>query len=367
MGTQSRVAARAGSTRRQAAPNHGPGRAQFGRRFGMLCAGLVLSGAFGIIAAADPPATVPPVVITIAPTAPREVAPAPPNELAQPPPDGSGTGDGSGGTDGTGTQGEPGGVAGVPGIPCGTLKTPLCQDPPTSEPPTTKPPEDTTERPTTTKPEPTTPEPTTPPTITLPPITIPPITLPPTTAPEPTTPPTSSTEDPTPTQDLPPPVVVPPPITTFAPPRSTTPSPNSVVPPVLPPPTTAQIPLIPVPSKLELSPAAISPGDKVTASGSGCMPLSPVTLTIGGTRVGSATAGADSTFRAPLTLSAVDVGRYEVVAQCGRTLSASLDIVLISRINSATSTLTIIIFFLLLGGWFYGHRLASHAPVRRPL
>ncbi|MEV5834312.1 hypothetical protein [Nocardia sp. NPDC052112] len=124
-------------------------------------------------------------------------------------------------------------------------------------------------------------------------------------------------------------------------------------------------PIAPQPAALELTPTAIGLGDDVTAAGSGCEPRSQVSLLVGDTPVGNTVAGADGGFRAPLALTSIDVGRYEVTARCGRTLTAPLDVVLVSRISSATSTLTVILFFLLIGAWFYGHRLVSHLPARR--
>ncbi|WP_062992735.1 hypothetical protein [Nocardia anaemiae] len=144
--------------------------------------------------------------------------------------------------------------------------------------------------------------------------------------------------------------------------------PQVVVPTVRPgepPPTAAAPPIAPHPATLELNPTAIGPGGDVTAAGSGCDPQSQVSLLVGDTPVGNTVAGADGGFRAPLALASIDVGRYEVTARCGRTLTAPLDVVLVSRISSATSTLTVILFFLLIGAWFYGHRLVSHLPARR--
>ncbi|MFX0573623.1 hypothetical protein [Nocardia nepalensis] len=158
-------------------------------------------------------------------------------------------------------------------------------------------------------------------------------------------------------------------------PNNPRPSPEVPVPPVRPadpteiaPSTTSPVsapPVPPHPAGLELTPSAIGPGGDVTAAGSGCDPQAQVSLLVGETSVGSTVAGVDGGFRAPLALTSIDVGRYQVTARCGRTLSAPLDVVLVSRISAATSTLTVILFFLLLGAWFYGHRLVSHLPARR--
>jgi hypothetical protein len=89
-----------------------------------------------------------------------------------------------------------------------------------------------------------------------------------------------------------------------------------------------------------------------------------VSLSIGDITVGHAVAGPAGGFEAPLATGAVDVGRHQVTAKCDRTLNAPLDIVLVSEVDGGTSTLTVILLFLLLGVWFYGHRLASHATWR---
>ncbi|ASF09308.1 hypothetical protein NBRGN_041_00020 [Nocardia brasiliensis NBRC 14402] len=112
-------------------------------------------------------------------------------------------------------------------------------------------------------------------------------------------------------------------------------------------------------------PPAIGPGAGVRASGQGCDPQAPVQVAIGDVAVGKTVAGPDGAFEVPLTTGAVEVGRHEVTAKCGRTLTAPLDVVLVSSIGSGTGTLTVILFFLLFGGWYYGHRLVSHLPARR--
>jgi hypothetical protein len=90
-----------------------------------------------------------------------------------------------------------------------------------------------------------------------------------------------------------------------------------------------------------------------------------VNLSIGAVPVGHAVADPDGDFQAALTTGSVDVGRRVVTAECGRTLSAPLDIVLVSAVGTGTSTLTVILLFLFLGVWFYGNRLASHWAAER--
>ncbi len=101
-------------------------------------------------------------------------------------------------------------------------------------------------------------------------------------------------------------------------------------------------------------------------TGHGCDPGAPVWLSIGGGPVGDTTAGADGGFDVRLSTGDTDVGHHRVTADCGRTLAGPLDVVLVSRVGGATSTATVLLFFLLIGGWYYGHRLVSHLPARRP-
>jgi hypothetical protein len=125
----------------------------------------------------------------------------------------------------------------------------------------------------------------------------------------------------------------------------------------VPPPPIAQ-----PPAALELSDATIDPGGPVTATGLGCAPSEAVQLSVGNVPVGTTVAGPTGGFEAPLNTGGVDVGRHQVTARCGRTLSAPLDVVLVSSVSSGTSTFTLILIFLVLGAWFYGHRLASRLP-----
>jgi hypothetical protein len=111
---------------------------------------------------------------------------------------------------------------------------------------------------------------------------------------------------------------------------------------------------------MELSESTIAPSGDVTATGRGCAADAPVDLSIGDVPVGHTVANPGGDFQAPLTTSSVDVGRHVVTAECGRTLSAPLDIVLVSAVGTGTSTLTVILLFLFLGVWFYANRLASH-------
>ncbi len=265
----------------------------------------------------------------------------------------------------------PAGFAGLasaqPQCPPGTTSVQCPAEPTVLPPPSLVPPSTRVPPPTTAPPRLVAPT-TTPPTRVPPPTTTPPTRVPPPTTTPPTSPPPVTTVTvPPPVTTVPPPVTtVPPPVTTVTVPPPLTPPPppvTTVPPPTLQPPP----PVVPLPpaAGLELSASAIGPGGDVTATGRGCLPDATVDLSIGETAVGHTVAGSEGDFDAPLRTGAVQLGRHEVTAECGRTLTAPLDIVLVSRVGTATSTLTLILLFLVLGLWFYGHRLVSHLPSRR--
>lgn len=87
-------------------------------------------------------------------------------------------------------------------------------------------------------------------------------------------------------------------------------------------------------------------------------------LSIDGNPVGDTTADDTGAFSTPLRFGSLPVGRYRVDAACGVVLAAPLDVVLVSEVSSATSTLTIIIFVLLVGLLIYRRRLVAHVLSR---
>ncbi len=237
----------------------------------------------------------------------------------------------------------------VPSTTVPSTTVPSTTVPPTTVPPTTVPP--TTVPPTTVPP--TTVPPTTVPPTTVPPTTVPPTTVPPTTAPPTTPPPTTAA----PTTAAP--VTAPPPTRRTAPltlaPRTTVP-PTTVAPTTttsttttttLPPTGTT---LGPANTLLKLDRISAPPGGSAVAFGQGCTPNSPVALSINGNQVGSAVARADGTFTATVRLN-VPIGQYKLVAVCGPTLSATINVVLSSTSSppSSTAAILMIIFLLILG------------------
>jgi len=114
---------------------------------------------------------------------------------------------------------------------------------------------------------------------------------------------------------------------------------------------------------LLLSALAIPPAGSETATGHGCNSNGLVLLTVDTKPVGKTTAGADGSYSAPLQVSSLPVGRYQVVAHCGLFVTASdFDVVLASEPNSDTATLLIIVFFLLIGLAIFRRRIRLDAP-----
>ena len=100
---------------------------------------------------------------------------------------------------------------------------------------------------------------------------------------------------------------------------------------------------------LALSAPSIPPGGSVAATGQGCPPGSGVTLTVNDAEVGTATADPSGHFSAALSVNQLPVGNYQVLAHCGPVLAAPMVVVLASSVQGDTSTLTIILLFLLIG------------------
>lgn len=82
-----------------------------------------------------------------------------------------------------------------------------------------------------------------------------------------------------------------------------------------------------------------------------------MSLTIDGKDGGSTVADSGGGFRAPVRPGQLEIGRHEVVANCGVILAAPLDLILATQVESGTATLALILFFLVVGLALY-RRLA---------
>ena len=107
---------------------------------------------------------------------------------------------------------------------------------------------------------------------------------------------------------------------------------------------------------------ASPPGGDATADGEGCDSGAAVTLSVDDHRVGSAFADSQGRFLAPLVLPDLPVGRYTLTAFCGPTLTTTLDIVLVSRVDPGSSTIVLLFFILLLGVVLLRRLIMSDAP-----
>jgi hypothetical protein len=87
-----------------------------------------------------------------------------------------------------------------------------------------------------------------------------------------------------------------------------------------------------------------------------------VELTVDTIPVGTTTADAGGSFTTPLKVGSLPVGQYLVVAHCGVELTSDLSVVLATAANPDTSTLLIIIFFLLVGLALFRRRIRLDAP-----
>jgi hypothetical protein len=88
------------------------------------------------------------------------------------------------------------------------------------------------------------------------------------------------------------------------------------------------------------------------ATGTGCTAGAPVTLSVNGTTLATSTVDAAGHFSAPVDVTVLEVGRYDLVAECGVTLRTPFDVVLVTEAGTGTSSVVIILAILLLGtGW----------------
>ena len=64
--------------------------------------------------------------------------------------------------------------------------------------------------------------------------------------------------------------------------------------------------------------------------------------------MGAATATEGGSFFAPLDVPDLAVGRHRVAARCGPVMATNLDLVLVTRVDPATTTLAVLVYFVLL-------------------
>jgi hypothetical protein len=167
---------------------------------------------------------------------------------------------------------------------------------------------------------------------------------------------TVTTPPPTTTTTTTPPVVTtttPPAVTTTAPVVTTTTTTTPPVTTTTDTPTTSTGPTVTDEPKagagLTLDHSSIQPGDALTASGQGCEPGHAVTLSSDGEQVGTAQADDGGGFSAPVRFSRIEPGRHTIVASCGVELTGVVDQAVTSSSGDYSSTLVVLVFFVLGG------------------
>ncbi|SDD82532.1 hypothetical protein [Actinokineospora iranica] len=114
------------------------------------------------------------------------------------------------------------------------------------------------------------------------------------------------------------------------------------------PSTTAQTTARPE-GDLELDRESLQPGDSLSATGDGCAPNHPVVLTSGGEKVGEAVSDGTGRFTARVEFARVEPGRHVVTAECGIVLTGAVDQIVTSSTSGSSSTLVVLVFFVLAG------------------
>lgn len=100
---------------------------------------------------------------------------------------------------------------------------------------------------------------------------------------------------------------------------------------------------------LTLDRSSIQPGDTLSAAGTGCEPGHDVTLTADGEQVGTALADSAGAFVAPVQFTRIEPGRHTIVASCGVELTGVVDQAVTSSSGDYSSTLVVLVFFVLAG------------------
>lgn len=124
----------------------------------------------------------------------------------------------------------------------------------------------------------------------------------------------------------------------------------------VPPPPPNEPPTLPAPreEEIKLDRPSAEPGGELTVRGKGCDPNAPVEVFVDDEKAGSGEADSEGDFRVPIKLpEEAEVGRHEVAAECGPTLSTNVDVVIAVQSQAAAAsvapiaTLAILIFFML--------------------
>ncbi len=93
----------------------------------------------------------------------------------------------------------------------------------------------------------------------------------------------------------------------------------------------------------------MQPGDRLSATGKGCLPGEAVTLTSNGDQVGRAYADSTGAFTTAVEFTRIEAGKHTVVADCGVRLTGAVEQVVTSSSGGHSGTLVVLVFFVLAG------------------
>jgi hypothetical protein len=119
------------------------------------------------------------------------------------------------------------------------------------------------------------------------------------------------------------------------------------------------------PRHLTLRDRTVGVGVIDVATGDGCAPGAAVTLTVRSHPVATATADAAGHFEATFTVPDLVVGEYAVQASCGHVVDAAFDVVQTTQSDPGTTTMLVLIIFILLGFALLRGQSGSGRPTGR--
>jgi hypothetical protein len=95
------------------------------------------------------------------------------------------------------------------------------------------------------------------------------------------------------------------------------------------------------------------------ADGKGCLSGAPVSIEVDGTQVATTVADSNGDFATTFSTAAIPAGQHDVHALCGPTLTALLDLILISKVGSPIGAAVILLLVLLVVAWLLRSRLSA--------
>ncbi len=114
-----------------------------------------------------------------------------------------------------------------------------------------------------------------------------------------------------------------------------------------------------------LDQSVVAAGNTLFARGAGCDPLAKVVLTADSQIVGTTISDTAGRFEAPVQFADFRTGRRIVVATCGPTLTAPVDMVLSGSTGGNSTTYVLLLFFLLAGFLIVRFQFADGFAARR--